>query len=101
MTALLINDVVNEKSASNPKNQLDHPMQLLQKTQVHGGMYRNGLGFESMSIPAFLAALINKFWWVALLACAAGAGLYNHFFGSSETVAEVVETVADTLNEAD
>jgi len=67
MTGLLINDICNSKSSANPNANLDHPLQLLQKTQVHGGMYRTGLLFDSMGTPAVLIAAIQKYWWALLL----------------------------------
>jgi len=67
MTALLINDVCNPKSSANSSVSFDHPLQLLQKTQVHGGMYRTGLLFDSMGTPAVIIAFIQKYWWAILL----------------------------------
>merc|ERR1719219_1889226 len=67
MTALLIHDICNSESSANPSANLDHPLQLLQKTQVHGGMYRTGLLFDSMGTPAVLIAALQKYWWGLLL----------------------------------
>lgn len=67
MTALLVRDFFDPKSCSNPETQLSHPLQLLEKTQVHGGMYRTGLSFDSMGTPAFLIAALKQYAWVIIL----------------------------------
>jgi len=59
MTALLVHDMIK-----GGKPRMDHPLQLLQTQQVHGGMYRTGLLFDSMGIPAFLMAVLKKYWFV-------------------------------------
>jgi len=77
MTALLLHDVCNPKSSANSNVKFEHPLQLLQKTQVHGGMYRTGLLFDSMGTPAVIIAFLQKYWWAIL---AVFIGLYKILF---------------------
>jgi len=67
MTALMIHDFTNPKSSANPSCALDHPLQLLEKTQVHGGMYRTGLLFDSMGTPAAIVAILQKYGWILII----------------------------------
>lgn len=71
MAALLVWDFHSKTSSAQPTTELDHPLQLLQKTQVHGGMYRTGLLFETMGTPAFLIAAASEYWWVFAMILAA------------------------------
>lgn len=67
MSALLINDFCNKNSKSNPATELDHPLNILQTTSVHGGMYRVGKSFASVGMPAFFVAVTQKYWWAFVL----------------------------------
>jgi len=67
MTALLIHDFTNPKSSANASTKVGHPLQLIQKTQVHGGMYRTGLLFDSMGTPAAIVAILQKYGLILLL----------------------------------
>merc|ERR1719499_2080738 len=67
MTGLLIQDITDPNSSANSSVNIGHPLQLLQKTQVHGGMYRTGLLFDSMGSPAVIIAFLRKYWWALML----------------------------------
>jgi len=67
MTALMIYDFINPKSSANASTNVGHPLQLIQKTQVHGGMYRTGLLFNSMGTPAAIVAILQKYGWILVL----------------------------------
>jgi len=67
MAALMINDFGNKNSSSNPDVKLDHPLHILQKTSVHGGMFRVGKAFSTIGMPAFFVAVLQKYWWAFVL----------------------------------
>jgi len=71
MTALLINDFGNKNSTANPDVDIGHPLNVLQKTSVHGGMYRTGQSFASMGMPAFFVAVVQKYGILIVLVLAA------------------------------
>jgi len=71
MGLLLIHDFWNKNSSANPSSNLGHPLNLLQKTQVHGGMFRTGKTFNTMGTPAVLIAVVKKYGLFILLLLAA------------------------------
>ncbi len=75
MTALLVADLRDDKSAANPKNKLDNPYQLFEYNSFHGGVWRCGYKLESIGEVAVLYYVAANYGHLLVAAAAAILGL--------------------------
>jgi hypothetical protein len=77
MAALLIHDIRNPDSVSNPKNKLSNPLELFQSGSFHGGPWRTAFTLDSIGAPSAVIHLLGQpvvqlglavwFGWIAFL----------------------------------
>jgi hypothetical protein len=72
MAALLINDIRNPESKSNPKNKLRNPLELFAYEGFHGGTWRIGWTMDSIGAPSVIAGLFQDPRIVAITGLFAG-----------------------------
>jgi hypothetical protein len=73
MGALLVHDVCNPDSFSNPLNKLNNPMELFKHGSFHGGIWRTGYALDSTSTVNVLAYLFGNYWFYI----SAGMGVFS------------------------
>ena len=79
MFALLVHDVCNPKSVTNPKTPLDNPVQLFAPGSFHGGIWRQAYKIGSIGEVAALLNYLKKYrvHMLGTVAAAVGAVAYS------------------------
>lgn len=68
MGALLLRDVSDSSTPSNPSLPLKHPLQLFSFGSFHGGVWRMAYTVDSIGTPSVLAYLLTRLLWLLLAA---------------------------------
>lgn len=76
MGALLLRDVSDSSTPSNPSLPLKHPLQLFSFGSFHGGVWRMAYTMDSIGTPAVLAYLLTRLMWVVLTLAVIAMGAF-------------------------
>ena len=78
MFALLVHDLRNPSGKSNPKFQLEHPLNLFSFQSFHGGIWRCGFSIDSVGVPAAISYYAKFYAAHAGVVVAAISGAINY-----------------------
>ena len=67
MGALLLRDVSDSSTPSNPSLPLKHPLQLFSFGSFHGGVWRMAYTVDSIGTPSVLAYLVTRLLWALVV----------------------------------